>query len=83
MATTTHAPVRKVTAGALSGAIVTLVIWMLNTYVPMFNRRPIPAEITGTLTTIVSFMISYAVPPGRDETVIEDEQGRTLSATAE
>lgn len=81
MANTTYAPVRKVTAGALSSAIVTLVIWMLNTYVSPFDRRPIPAEIAGTLTTIVSFMISYAVPPGRDETVVEDEQGRTLSAT--
>lgn len=80
MATTTYAPVRKVTAGALSGAVVTLVIWMLNTYVSPFDKKPIPAEITGTMTTIVSFLISYAVPPARNETIVEGEQG-ALSAT--
>lgn len=80
MATTTYAPVRKVTAGALSGAVVTLIIWMLNTYVSPFDKKPIPAEITGTMTTIVSFLISYAVPPARKETIVEDEQG-ALSAT--
>ncbi|HIK45464.1 MAG TPA: hypothetical protein IGR64_11350 [Leptolyngbyaceae cyanobacterium M65_K2018_010] len=78
-ATPTRAPVRKVTFGAVSGALVTLIVGILNTYVPFFEAKPISGEISGALTTVVSFLVSYMVPPDPTETVLQNEEGKTRS----
>lgn len=70
---TTVQPVRKVTAGAFTGALVTLTVLILNTYSPFFEKKPISGEISGAATTVLTFIVSYLVPPGRKEAVaIED-----------
>lgn len=55
-------PVRKVTAAAISGCIVTIVVFSLNTYVPLFNDKPIPGEVSSAATTLLSFVVSYLTP---------------------
>lgn len=78
--TPTSAPLRKVTFGAISGALVTLTVGILNTYVPFFADRPVSGEISGAATTVVSFVISYLVRPDPRETTIRDQSGNTISA---
>jgi len=52
------APVRKVTAGGLSGAVVTILVWALE----YFANVQIPAYVVAALVTVVSFIVAYLVP---------------------
>jgi len=54
------APVRKVTAGASSAAVVTIIVWIVQT---MANVE-IPAYVSAALVTVVSFAVAYFVPAG-------------------
>ena len=75
----TYQPVRKVTAGAFTGALVTLIVLILNTYVPSFERKPISGEISSAATTVLTFIVSYLVSPGKEEAIFIEE-GNTKSA---
>ena len=77
----TDRPVRKVTAGVFTGALVTLTVLILNTYNPFFREESnqISGEMTGAATTILTFIVSYLVPPGREE-IVAIEDGVTKSA---
>ena len=69
----TYQPVRKVTAGAFTGALVTLLVLILNTYVPFFEKKPISGELSGAATTVLTFIVSYLVPPSKEEGIsVED-----------
>ena len=60
------APIRKVTAGALGGAIVTLLIYILKKVAPVvFND--LNHETAAALTTVVTFAISYYTPHAQGE----------------
>ena len=63
----TYQPVKKVTAGAFTGAIVTLMVLILNTYHPFFRNEDnkISGEISGAATTVLTFIVSYLIPPGK------------------
>lgn len=76
MASPTGKPVRKVAAGGVAGAIVTIAVFVLKN----FAKIDIPSEVASALTTVVTFLISYIVPPGADETVMTDVQGNVKSA---
>lgn len=76
----TYLPIRKITAGALTGALVTLTVLILNTYNPFFRQQDdrISGEISSAATTIMMFIVSYLVPPGREEiVVIEDGSAKS------
>lgn len=73
-------PVRKVTVGAFSGALVTLIVFVLNNYVPSFQKKPITIETAGAAITVVTFIVSYLVPPDPRETIAQDREGNTISA---
>lgn len=73
-------PVRKVTVGALSGALVTLSVLVLNNYTSFFKEKPITSEMACAVTTIVTFIVSYLVPPDQRETIIQDQEGNAISA---
>ena len=62
------APVRKVTAGGIAGAITTVLVFVINTYV--VPTKPITPEIAAALTTIISFAVSYLVPPAESDKVV-------------
>lgn len=73
----TNIPSQRVTAGALTGAAVTLLVLFLNTYVPFFKVKEnhIHGEISGAGTTVFTFLVAYLVPPGRGEAILVDENG--------
>ena len=63
-------PTRKVMAGGVAGALTTVLVFVLNTYVlPM--DKPLTAEIAAALTTIFSFAFSYLVPPAVSDQVTD------------
>jgi hypothetical protein len=77
----TSAPVRKVSAGGVTGAFVTLIVFILNNYVPFFVHKPISGEISAAATTVLSFIAAYLVPPAPGETTVTDQTGAVRSAT--
>jgi hypothetical protein len=82
MATTTNVPTRKTIAAGSVGAFVTLVIWILNTYVPFFKTQPITGEAASLATTVLSGVAAWIVPPAASEATIQDASGAVKSATA-
>ena len=78
-ARSTYQPVRKVTVGAFTGALVTLTVLIVNDFVIEEGKQKISGEITGAATTVLTFIVSYLVPPGKEET-IAIEEGVTRSA---
>ena len=71
-ATPTNVPARKITLGMATGAFVTLIVGVLNSYIPFFEHKPISGGIAGSATTLLTFIVSYMVRPGDNEgTIIE------------
>ena len=59
-------PARKVWVGALTGAIVTIIVWIIETAA----NYKIPASIVVAFNTVVSFIVSYLVPPADADQVV-------------
>lgn len=78
----TFQPVRKVTAGAFTGALITFIVLILNSYHPFFQQQKnqISGEISGAATTILAFIVSYVIPPSSKEVIINQNNGATKSA---
>lgn len=70
-----YLPIRKITVGAFTGALVTLTVLILNTYNPVFKQQDsqISGEIASAATTILTFIVSYLVPPSREEIVVSED----------
>jgi len=58
-------PTRKVQVGALSGAISTVIVFLVEQY-----GIQIPAAVASAITTIVTFLISYSVPPSEQDDIV-------------
>jgi len=71
MTTETGMPVKKVAIGGAAGVAVTVLVLILNTYVPLFETKPITGELAAGLTTLASFFSAYFTPPARSESVIQ------------
>lgn len=56
-------PTNKVTAGALAGALTAVIMWGLST-----KGIVAPPGIESAITVIVTFVVSYFVPNGPDNT---------------
>ncbi len=80
MANPTNVPTRKVLAGGATGAFVTLLVFILNTYVPFFEAKPITGEAASLATTVLGAVIAYIVPPAPNEATIQ-VAGTMKSAT--
>lgn len=61
----TGVPTRKVAVGGVTGAAVTIVVWVLNTF--FMKETPIPDYIAAAATTALSFAASYYVPPASND----------------
>lgn len=59
-------PARKVVGSSLAVAIVQIVVWLNAT----LGGPPIPPEISGALTVLVSFAVGYWVRPGEHERIL-------------
>jgi len=55
----TGVPAQKVTAGVIAGALTTILVWVLNKYANV----KLTGEISAAITTLLSFAVSYIVPP--------------------
>lgn len=64
MATST--PTQKVTAGALAGAIATIVVFILE---KSFSFE-IDDSVVVALTTLLTFLVSYFVPPSPQDQIV-------------
>lgn len=56
------APVQKVVAGALAGALSTIVVFVLDSYVLPVGKQ-LTGEVAAAITTVFTFAVSYLVPP--------------------
>ncbi len=59
-------PIRKISYGALVGAVVTLVVWLIET----LGKVTVPAYIAVALSTILTFVIAYLIPPSDADQVV-------------
>lgn len=63
------APVRKIVAGGVGGAVATIIIFVLNHY--FLKSDPLDGTVSAAITTVVTFLISYIVPPGAHESNVQ------------
>jgi len=61
-------PTRKVMLGGLAGAVSIIIVFLLNTYA-MPTDKPLPSEVASAITTILSFVVAYLVPPAASDQV--------------
>lgn len=66
----TSAPARKVYLGGLGGAIATILVFILNTYVLPIDR-PLTPEISAAFATVVTFVVGYWVNPSSNDQIVE------------
>lgn len=64
----TNIPTRKVGVGGAVGALVSVVLLLVNQYALPHN--PIPAEAGALLTTVLTFAASYFTPPSEQDTPV-------------
>ncbi len=70
----TSIPTRKVTAGALAGAVTTILIAVLGR-----SGISLSNEVAVAITTVVTFVASYFIPPAeRDQVVATQPDGRQV-----
>jgi len=56
-------PISKVGYAGIAGAITSLVVWGLSTFVDV----QLPAEAAAAITTLITFAIGYVVPLKEEE----------------
>lgn len=59
--TSGNMPVQKVVAGALAGALSTIVIFFLDNYI--LKGPKLTGEVASAITTVFTFLVSYITPP--------------------
>ncbi len=69
------APITKVTVGAATGALSIIIIWAINNAIPDGSPWEINQQIASAITTVLTFIVSYLVPPARSDQVVTDAGG--------
>ena len=59
-------PARKVWIGTLTGAITTVVLYLIET----IGKTTVPGAVAVAISTLLSFFVSYLVPPAADDQVV-------------
>jgi len=59
-------PARKVWVGGLAGATTAIVVWLIHTV----GGPTVPGEISAAITTVLTFVASYLVPPAEADQVV-------------
>jgi hypothetical protein len=60
-------PARKVWVAAVANAAVALIAGIVN---GIADGTPISGEIAGSAMTVISFLLSYFVPPAKDDQIV-------------
>lgn len=63
----TYLPRRKVAAGGLAGAISAIVLYIIDYNQPVGAKELAP-ELAAAITTLITFVVSWLIPPSDDET---------------
>lgn len=71
------APARKVVGSALAGAVTTIVIYVLNTFI---LAVPLPGEVAAAVATVIAFAVGYLVPPSERDQIRIISSGETGEA---
>ena len=66
-------PARKVVGSTLAGALATVLIYALNTFV---LEAPLPGEVAAAVTTILVFAVGYFLPPSERDGIVVIPQTR-------
>jgi putative flippase GtrA len=59
-------PARKVLVGAVVGAATTILLWLVET----IGKTTIPSAVAVAISTLLTFIVSYLVPPSADDQVV-------------
>ena len=54
----------KITAAAAAGALTTIIVWVVNTFV-LSPPQLIPGEVGAGITTILTLILGYLIPEKR------------------
>jgi hypothetical protein len=76
----TYVPTNKTIGSTVGSAVGVIVVWLINEYVRPLDS-PLPVEIQGAITVLVTFALGYLVPPGKREAVLVTANGAARSAT--
>jgi len=79
--TATALPTRKIAWTALTATIITLIVYVMNGYVSVFQARPISAELAATVITLVTTVVGYFVPPAATEMIMSTPDGTKSART--
>ena len=63
-------PTRTVSTAALASAVVLVIVWLVESV----GDTQIPAAVVVALTTIVTFLAGYFMPPSADDQVVAHEK---------
>jgi hypothetical protein len=56
-------PIRKVAAGAIAGATITVILFVIKSLL----KTDVPADVASAMTMLLTFGISYMTPAADDE----------------
>jgi len=59
---TSWVPIPKVTGGAISGAVTTIVLWLLDA----FAHFELPVPVTAAIGVLVTVGVAYVIPSERE-----------------
>jgi hypothetical protein len=62
-------PVRKVAAGALGGATITVILFVIKSLM----KTDVPADVASALTVLLTFGISYMTPAAEDDLLTAEQ----------
>ena len=62
-------PIRKVAAGALAGATITVALFVIKSVL----KADVPADVASALTVLLTFGISYMTPAAEDDLLTAEQ----------
>ena len=69
-------PIRKVAAGAMAGAAITVILFLVKSVL----KADVPADVASALTVLLTFGISYMTPAGQDDLLPAEEPQQRAAA---
>jgi hypothetical protein len=75
----TVSPTNKVIAAGATGAVVTILVWLINTY----SGQKIPAEVAAALTVVLSSLAAYFKAPSADQTTVPTSKAEEQAVVAQ
>jgi len=67
----TAVPTQKVAASAVAGALTTILVYIIDAFVIQDPTQVIPAHVATAITTVISFIVAYLVPPSERDALVD------------